>query len=154
MHSPSEEIRKQANEIRGVWQGRVLEAAQGRMMLVVASMLAHAYPDHFHVLLITAKPMLWNADLGVPRPPFLASIGKINHSGRIVADYLPFEGGLKLIDKVVFADTDDFQNELRKLADRVKLPDDDRVQFFTCAQNWIGADRRIDPTTGEKRLVN
>lgn len=146
-------IRKHANDMRGMWQGRVLEHSDGRMMCVVASMLAHAYPEHFHILIIVAKPVLWDTDRGIPRPPFLASIGKVHHDGSIVAD-VQEPGAFKPREMRIFDSVNEFQGALRKLADRAGLSDADRMQFFTCATNWLGADRRIDPVSGEKRLVH
>lgn len=152
MLSATEHIQRHANDLRGLWQGRVLEGSRGRMMLVVASMLAHAYPDHFHILMIVAKPMLWDADRGVPRPPFLTTIGKVDHSGRIVATVRQTTLA-KPVEMTIFKDAREFEGELRRLADRVKLSDQQREQFFTCARNWLAADRRIDPSTGERSLA-
>jgi hypothetical protein len=151
--APDLAIRRHANDLRGMWQGRVLEHSEGRMMLVVASMLAHAHPEHFHILMIVAKPVLWDTERGVPKPPFLASIGKIATDGAIVADVRE-PGMLKPHEMQIFKSVDEFQGLCRKLADRARLSDPDREQFFICAKNWLAADRRIDPATGEKRIVH
>jgi hypothetical protein len=51
------------------------------------------------------------------------------------------------------------QNDFRRLADRLKLSDADRIEMFKCVQRWVVADRRLDPSfdprdPDAKRLVN
>jgi hypothetical protein len=35
---------------------------------------------------------------------------------------------------------------MRRLADRLKLSDQERLEFFTCVKRWLVADLRLDPT--------
>lgn len=144
-----------------MWQGKVLAAANGRNMLAVTSMLAHAYPDAIETLLRVIQPLCWDDGRGSLRAPFLSSIAKVDKAGRIVADAVMRDalvGEMNFRDRVLYVSLQDFQNEMRRIADRVKLGDDDRKQFFIVARNWIAADRRLDPNMDPrdpdaKRLV-
>ena len=147
------DVRKHANDLRGMWQGRVLDAAEGRLMLVVTSMLAHAYPEHIEVLLRVVQPKCWDEEQRALRTPGLTSIGTVDHSGRVVA-MLKAAPASKPHEWVIYKSLDQFKQDLRRLADRLKLPDADRVEFFGCAQKWLASDRRVDPASGEMRLVH
>ncbi len=128
-----------------MWQGRVLGAAQGRMMLVVSSMLAQEYDEAMAIMFRVVKPKCWDDVNQTLKAPFLCGCGKIDKQGRIVADAIMYDGAIKQ-PKVMFSDTQDYQNELRKLADRLKLSDNERREFFIVAKKWLVADRRLDPT--------
>lgn len=143
--SASDLIHKHAADLRHTWQGRALAEAQGRMMLVVSSMLAHAYDEAMAVMFRVVKPKCWDAYQQTLRTPFLCSAGKIWKDGTIVADAILFDGALKQ-RKVMFSSSRDFEYECRKLADRLKLSDKERVEFFIVAKNWVVCDYRIDPT--------
>lgn len=146
-------FRRELRALLDTWQGKVLATAEGRLLLCVESMLAHAYADAFHTLLQAVRPDLWDADTGTPRPPFLTSIGTIDHAGRVTAKLLQGHGHLPH-EWVIYKSAEQYRDALRRLADRLKLADDDRKQFFTCASNWLAADRRVDPNTGERALVH
>lgn len=136
---------RESRDLRDTWQGKVLEHAQGRMMLAVCSMLAHAFDEAMPILLRVVRPLCWDEERQSLKAPFLCSIAKIDHEGRVVADAILFEGAVKHRDKVMFASSRDYEYELRKLADMTQLSDADRRQFFICARNWVAADRRLDP---------
>ncbi len=144
------ELIRHSKDLRDTWQGKVMEHARGRVMLAVASMLAHAYDEAMAVLFRVVKPACWDVERQSLRAPFLCSIAKINKEGRIVADAILFDGAVRVRDKVIFASTRDFQNELRKLADIARLSDVEREQFFICAKKWVGSDQRLDPTMDPK----
>ena len=42
------------------------------------------------------------------------------------------------------------RNDFRRLADKIKLSDADRVELFAAVKNWVVADRRLDPTMDPK----
>jgi hypothetical protein len=42
------------------------------------------------------------------------------------------------------------RDAFRRLADRLKLNDADRIELFKCVQRWVVADRRLDPTFDPK----
>lgn len=133
--------RKHAQELRDGWQVRALIATRRRPIgMVVASMLEHSYDLHtLQVLLYTA--------FGVCRLrfPVLKTVGRIDKTGAVVADVWESEFKFKK-DVAIFQNTADMQSQFRRLADDLKLPDDQRIEMFNVAQRWIVADRRIDPT--------
>lgn len=148
-----------ADELRATWQARTLGAAQGRMLVALTSMLAHVYDEAMPVLLRLVQPMCWDAGRQSLKTPFLVSIAKINHSGRIVADAIMRDYDIPQRDVVMFADERDLEYECRKLADRTKLSDRDRIEFFKVARRWVASDRRLDPAMDPrdpeaKRLVH
>jgi hypothetical protein len=156
---PSIALARQAQEIREMWQAKVLGAATGRMLVAVTSMLAHTYDEAMPVLLRVVEPRCWDASRQSLRTPFLCSIAKINHSGRIVADAVMGDYQLPQRDTVIFVNEADLQRECRILADKVKLNDQERVEFFKVAKRWVAADRRLDPAMNPqdpdaKRLVH
>jgi hypothetical protein len=136
---------RHSQDLRAMWQGRVLAAAEGRMMVAVASMLAHSYDLAMPILLRVVQPKCWDGMKQSLRTPFLCSCGKVAKNGTIVADVIVAEDQPP-VSKVLFSDTRDFEYELRKLADRLKLSDAERVEFFKVAKNWVVADTRLDPT--------
>jgi hypothetical protein len=136
-------------DLRETWQGRVLAAAEGRMMVVASSILAHTYDEAMAVLFRVVKPKCWDAFRQTLRTPFLCSAGKIDKRGRIFAQTVLRDGRVKR-PMTLFKNTREFEYECRKLADRLKLSDDERVEFFTVAKNWVVCDYRIDPTMDPK----
>jgi hypothetical protein len=139
------ELLKVSNDLRDMWQGRALAAASGRMMLVVSSLLAQEYDEAMAVLFRLVEPLCWDPEKQSLRAPFLCGCGKIDKEGRIVADAIMFDGAIKT-PQVMFTDLGDYEYELRKLADRTRMSDAERLEFFIVARKWVVADRRLDPT--------
>lgn len=149
MLAPTDAFRRHFNDLRATWQGRVLAEAQGRMMLVVCSMLAHSYDDTMPILLRIVQPKCWDTDKQSLKLPLLCSCGKVNKRGQIVADVIIKED-TPPISKVMFVDERDFEYEFRKLADRATFSDLERTELFACAKRWIVADFRLDPMMDPK----
>lgn len=132
---------KHAQELRDGWQVRALIATRRKPLgMVVLSMLAHTYDEAMPVLLRVAFP-----GFTAIAPPMLTTCGKIDKTHAIVADVADRSGRIQK-DVAIFQSTLDMQSHMRRLADELKLPDDQRVEMFNVAQRWIVADRRIDPT--------
>ena len=148
--------------LHDTWQGRVLHAARDRLAVVVPSILAHNESDLMMInLMVAIKPSCWDPARMSLRTPFLCSIAKVDKRGQVVADVIEREveiGPMRRRNRVLFADLADFRTELCRLADRCRLPDDDRKQFFSAAVKWVAADMRLDPMMDRrdpdaKRLV-
>ena len=134
-------VHKHAQELRDGWQVRALIATRKRAIgIVVLSMLAHTYDEAMPVLLRVAFPGFTSI-----APPFLTTCAKIDKTGALVADVAGRTGSVEK-DVAIFASAADMQGQMRRLADELKLPDDQRVEMFNVAQRWIVADRRLDPT--------
>jgi hypothetical protein len=146
--------KKLAFDLRGSWQGRVLADVKGPFRAVLMSVLAHTLDEAMVTLCALVIP---DFD-GSLTPPYLTTAAKIDKSGAIVADVCDRDGTIHK-DEVIFASEQQMQDQFRKLADRLKLNDSDRIELFKYAQRWVVADRRLDPTfdpkdPDAKRLLN
>jgi hypothetical protein len=75
--------------------------------------------------------------------PFLYGPAKIDKYGRVLCglvDKLGHNRG----QSVIYETEGEMLKDVRDLADRLKLNDDDRVQMVGAVKQWIVADRRID----------
>lgn len=139
--------------LRASWQGRALMFVRGTPQLktVLLSLLADNYDDTLPFLLAAAY-----GDFGI-RAPFYCSNPKIDKRGFIVADLIGTDGH-KYTNAVIFLSEQQMQDVFRRLADRLKLSDADRIDIFVAVRHWIKADQRLDPTMDRrdpdaKRLV-
>lgn len=141
-------------ELRQSWQGRALaltETSAPKLCRVLMSVLADNYDETI--------PFLLHAVFGSCNvlAPFLCTSPKINKTGRIVADLITKYGTLQK-NYVIFDDETQMEGIFRKLADRLKLDDVERVDLFVAVRFWVKADQRLDPTFDRrdpdaKRLV-
>jgi hypothetical protein len=133
-----------AFDLRASWQARVLAECGGHMGAVVLSVLAHNFDDAMPVLLRIVYP-----DFTSIAAPFYCSAGKVDKAGRVVADVVTTDGRV-VKDAKVFDNEMQMRDAFRRLADRLKLSDPDRIEMFKCVQRWVVADRRLDPTFDPK----
>lgn len=133
-----------AFDLRASWQARVLAGAQGHMSAVVLSVLSHNFDDAMPVLLRLVFPGFTSI-----AAPFYCTAGKVDKAGRVVADVVTARGEV-VKDSVVFPSEEKLRDEFRRLADRLKLSDPDRIELFKCVQRWVVADRRLDPNFDPK----
>jgi hypothetical protein len=103
-------------------------------------MLDHSFDDAMPVLLACVFPGFRSITT-----PFICSCGKVDKRGRIIADVLWGDWEPITKDEVIFRDLPHLQSTFRKLADKLKLSDPDRIQLFDCARKWVTADMRLDP---------
>lgn len=142
-----------AFDLRATWQARALVEAKGQLGAVVLSVLAHNYDGAMPTLLRVAFP-----DFISITAPFYCSAAKVAKSGRVVADVVTKNGNV-VKDSLVFESEEKLRDEFRRLADRLKLSDADRVEMFDAVKRWVVADRRLDPEMDPldpeaKRLVH
>jgi len=131
-----------ADELRQTWQARAIEATRYEPLgMVVLSVLAHSFDLAMPALLHLIFPGFQSIT-----PPFICSHGKINKYGRIVADVVWDDWEEPTTNVVIFRNTRHLEQSFRRLADRMKLSDDDRRQLFIAARKWVTADQRLDPT--------
>lgn len=133
-------MEQRAGELRDTWQGRALAEIQGPFRAVLMSVLAHNFEGAIYTLCAVVIP---NFDGSMPAP-YLTTAAKISKTGAIVADVCERDGTIK--EEVIFVSETQMRDTFRKLADRLKLSDADRIEMFKCAQRWVVADRRLDPT--------
>lgn len=127
-------------ELRQSWQGRALAFAANMPQLRTAllSLLADNYDDTMPFLLhaVTGR--------GSISAPYYVTSPKINKAGQIVADLIGPDG-CKYKQAVIFISELQMEGTFRRLADRMKLTDAERVDLFACIHHWVKADQRLDP---------
>jgi hypothetical protein len=146
------EFRKHYDDMRGMWQGRVLEFATGKMAHVLQSMLAHSYrPDIVKTLFAVVYPQFTRAPF-----PMCVTAGRIAVDGAIMARVARNEKELEaytfgLISmcewQVIFKSETKMTQEFRRIADAVKLTDRERIEMFRMVKAWIVCDYRA-PVSG------
>jgi hypothetical protein len=130
-------------DIKDTWQARCLVGARQWQKIIVLSILAHNFDDAMPALLATIYPGFRSITT-----PFLTTAARISKTGAIVADVKTYGGFIK--DMVLYRSEVSLRNDFRRLADQLKLCDEDRVELFAAVQRWVVADRRLDPTMDPK----
>jgi hypothetical protein len=139
---PSLEVapERHAQDISETWQARVLAGADGKMQAVTLSVLAHSYDEVMPVLLRVVYPGFTTII-----PPFYCSAARIVRSGQVVADLVTRDAQI-VRNAYVFRDTRHMERMFRRLADKLRLSDDERVALFNAVKAWVVCDFRLDPT--------
>lgn len=144
----TEAAKKVAFDLYECWQVRMLRATTGMDRAVVMSVLAHNYDAQMPYVLTAA--FKWYVGPRTPMPlPSLTSAARIDKAGRVVADVVDSHGR-KRKDQAIFENEVKLRDSFRRLADHLKLADDDRVEMFRAIRRWVVADRRLDPTMDPK----
>lgn len=145
--------RMSGEELRGSWPGRALEFA--RHMPQLRTALLSVLADNFD----ETMPFLLHAVTGISSitAPYYVSSPKIDKRGCIVADLIGTDGW-KYKNAVIFLNQWQMESTFRRLADKLKLADADRIDLFIAVRHWVKADQRLDPTMDRrdpdaKRLV-
>jgi hypothetical protein len=132
-------------DLRGSWQARALVATTGAARMVMLSVLAHTLEEATITLCYAAF-----ADFDGSLPlPALVTAAKIDKTGAVVANMCGTDGVI-LKDVVLFRTEIEMRDAFRRLADRMKFNDPDRIEMFKYVQRWVVADRRLDPTFDPK----
>jgi hypothetical protein len=138
------ELQKMFNfDLRESWQVKMLLATENLERAVVLSILAHNYDEQMPYVLTVAFNWYMGPSTEMPLP-CLTSAARIAKTGAVVADVMGRDG-VKHREKPLFKSEIHLRDAFRKIADQLKLPDDDRVEMFRCVQRWVVADRRLDP---------
>lgn len=131
-------------DLRASWQCRALLTAKGHTGAVLLSALAHTYDDAMLPLLMVAFPGFKSITA-----PFISSAGKIDRTGAIVVDVVEKNGTISK-DVAIYKTEIELRDDFRRLADRMRLNDQDRIEMFKVVQRWVVADRRLDPSFDRK----
>ena len=122
------------------WQVHCLRNTRGLEGPVLISILAHAYDEGVIPILLAAF------GVSAITTPFICSAGKIDKRGRVCAD-IAFDNPPRIRKLKPLYDSEiAFRDAMRRLADRLYLADDERVELFALARKWVVADYRLDPT--------
>lgn len=136
---------KEASEVRETWQYKILfetkgNGKEGEVIMVV---LANLYYEALEVLLRMIKRRFI--------PPCFTGYARIMPGGQVVCDMMKTTS-LRLKNVLVYDSEDQMIGEFRKLADKLKLPDGERIAMFGALQKWVSQDRRIGAEGDRKRI--
>jgi len=132
-----------SKSIRDSWQARCLHAVNDddKFWNVVHAVLWHDYGKAMPVLLQVIYPGFTD----ITRPFFIGGANVIAN-GKVVCRMVR-EGDASIDDAdwvVVYDSQEQLNWNFRKLADKLKLSDRDRMELFASVKRWIVADLRID----------
>lgn len=128
-------VDKHADEIREMWQSKVLRASKGKLRKIFISAYAKAYKDALKTLLTVTFPGFVDIDR-----PIISGYGHIQVDASVVADVIDRNGVMRKM--VLYYSEGKLLYDARKVADEVKLDDEDREQMFKVLQKWIVSDAR------------
>lgn len=120
------------------WKIRALANSYDLMWRVVLAVLVHNYPDEWLLICQEAHPGF----AGLKRPLIMGG-AVVAVNGKIVADIMK-DGMAKPAREVLFDSGAQLGDEFRKLADKLKLSDRDRIEMVRAVTNWVVADLRFD----------
>lgn len=134
---------RHAQDLRDTWQGKALAETKGRLAAVVLAVLMHSYPTAMQVLLRVVFP---NAPVGKGgwvevSPPFFWGAATILKGGEVVCKTINRDRGT-IPNGLVYGSEELLIKEMRDLADRLKLSDDDRKEMTEAFKRWIVRDLR------------
>lgn len=142
---PDLDIHRHAQDLRNTWQARALAESSGKEAAVVMAVLFHNYLPAMQILLRVVfpnAPLAHNGWTEISRP-FLYGGARIDASGKVTCGMVTKDG-----HRVPWALILDREAQLtsmfRKLADRLKLSDADRVEMTEAVKHWVVADRRVN----------
>jgi hypothetical protein len=142
-------------ELEQSWQVRALRQTRlDPLGMAVLSVIADSYDEALPWILCVAFPGF----AGLTTPAIVTS-AKISKSGRVVADVVWNHYDPIAKDDEIFRDERTMEGCFRRLADRLRLTDAERIEMFAAVRRWVVADRRLDPNFDRadpdaKRLVN
>src|SRR5712692_5096895 len=117
-------------DVKDTWQARCLLAATQWQKVIVLSVLAHNYEKTLLALCAMIYP---NFDGFLPAP-YLTSAARVDKTGAVVAKVMGCDGIEK--EEVLYRSEIGLRNDFRRLADRLKLCDADRVELFGAVKRW------------------
>jgi len=134
---------------RGMWEAQVLLAAKDRLGHVAMSVVSRYWGDETTRLRALFE-LVWPGFSNITTP-FVASGGRIMRDGTICADVITNDGHRMEGNYVLYESLSDLESDFRRLADRIKLSDADRIDLFAAVQNWISVDYRQNPQEVENK---
>lgn len=146
-------FKRHFDDLRASWQVRALIETQHKHIgVVLLSVLAHTYDEAMFVVMRVAFPGFTSIV-----PPFLCTAGKIAKTGAVIADVVQRNGTITK-NTVLYKNDKKLRDDFRRLADKLRLGDQDRLELFSALRRWIVCDYRLDPTMDPqdpdaKRLV-
>jgi hypothetical protein len=135
------DIERRAQDLRRTWQARALAETKGKTRAVLRAVLFHSYAQAMPVLL---RVVFGNTPLGnVGCLPAWVGTAKINLGGQIVCNVASPDRQL-VRDVIAYDSEQALIWTFRTLADKLKLPDHERIELIEAVKRWVVADLRID----------
>ena len=137
------DAQRHAQDLRNTWQARCLAETKGKLAAVVLAVLMHSYPSAMQILLrvvFPAAPVGKGGWVEV-RPPFFWGPATILKSGSVVCKTVNRDRSV-VPRGMVYAGEHELIKDMRDLADRLKLDDDDRKEMTEAFKRWITRDLR------------
>lgn len=141
---------RHASELREMWQSKVLAATlygdreyvrpRNKIGMCVLSMLAHSFDEAMPTMLAVVFPGYRSI-----AAPFLVTCAKVAKTSHVMADMVSNDGNI-FKNQALFLNTQHMERDFRRLADALKLTDQERVELFKVVKNWVVCDYRLDPT--------
>ena len=135
--------KKPADELAERWEVRALREACGKTAAVVVAFLAAEVPIALPILLQVAFPGFTDISL-----PAFIGYAQILEDGSVVSNMI--DRNRKSVIAKVYDSDDDLRGDFRRLADKIKMTDEERDELFGMLRKWVVGDRRYDHM-GEKR---
>ena len=135
------DIHRHAQDLRGTWQARALGESSGKTTAVMEAVLWHSFAEAMPILMRVVYPSLRLQD--GRRYPRFHGTAKIVQSGQVVC---ALQHSVLEIPHpaVVFGSEGELIKTFRDLGDRLKLPDQERIELIETVKRWVVADLRID----------
>lgn len=142
---PDLDIHRHAQDLRRTWQARALAEARGKEAAIVMAVLFHSYLPAMQILLrvvFPSAPLARNGWTEIARP-FLYGGATIVNTGKVTCGMIG-KDGRKYPRMLLFDREAQLVSMFRKLADRLKLNDAERIEMTEAVKRWVIADHRIN----------
>lgn len=130
-------LSKATAELREMWQVKLLAETKGTTRAVVQAIIAHEWPAMLPLLLRIIDPNFKDIER-----PFIYSYATINKSGMVCAEMIGRDGRKKIVG--LYTSDILMRDDFRRIADRLKFSDAERIAMFAVLKKWVVADLRID----------
>ena len=136
---------RHAQDLRDTWQARCLAESKGRLGATMLAVLMHSYAPAMQIMLrvvFPKAPIARNGWTEIARPFFFGG-ATIDLGGRVLCGAVD-KSGRRYKAGIAWPNEGALLKDVRDLADRLKLNDEDRVQMTEAVKRWIVRDLRVN----------
>lgn len=145
MNLPDLDIGRHAQDLRNTWQARALAEARGKEAAIVMAVLFHSYRPAMQILLRVVfpnAPLARNGWTEISRP-FLYGAATVVADGKVTCGMIG-KDGRKYPRMLLFDREAQLVSMFRRLADRLKFTDAERIEMTEAVKRWVVADHRVN----------
>ena len=128
-----------AQKLRDEWQCRLLAGTDETEFAVTLAMLANLYYEAMHTMLLVVFPGFKQLQL-----PMLTGFATIAPDGKVLCDYIDRDQVIWR-QRPIYDSEDELIGAFRRIADKLKFNDRDRIAMFAALKRWVSRDMRIKP---------